>query len=610
MCGIIGAYSFNLNEKINVDKINLGLELMNHRGPDNKNCVTYNQCSVVLGHTRLSIIDLSQNANQPMSIGDYKIIFNGEIYNYIEIKGELTKKGYNFLTDSDTEVLVNAYDYWGEFCVEKFNGMWAFAILNEKTRTLFCSRDRFGVKPFNYYLDNDKLIFASECKAILAYDDLFRKPNYNAIALYCREGICGEIEETWFEGIKRLMPGHNLFIDNGIIKISNYYKYPNNIQNISFDEAKNKFKEILIDSVKIRMRSDVPVGTTLSGGLDSSSIVSILRTFYNGKHDSFTACFKNYHLNEYDNAHKTNSILKLEENIIDVEYDNNYLDLLNKIVYHLESGHLSPSVYVAWKVYENCKNKATVILEGQGADELLGGYINSSSGSFLLDSLMRFKFRNFFKQFYLLKKNYDIKQIMIIFIRIYSPSFIKKFFRKYILNYESVFIGHIKKFDSPKITKSNSRSFFINSLQDSHRGTLVNLLHYGDALSMAFSLESRLPFLDYRLVDFCFTLPSEYLVNDGKGKYILREALKDLLPSHISNDHKKIGFASPIDTFFKDFKNEIKQLLLNDLSTSRNLFNREKLESMIDSVGFKHSSERVIFRIICVELWYKNFIDA
>jgi asparagine synthase (glutamine-hydrolysing) len=609
MCGILGGYSLNSDEFIDEKKIKSGLELMHHRGPNYKNCIGYDQNSVVLGHARLSIIDLSDNGNQPMEIGDYKAVFNGEIYNYIEIRAELIQKGYKFFSDSDTEVLINAYDYWGEECVSRFNGMWSFVILTVNTRKLFCSRDRFGVKPFNYYLDTNKFIFGSEIKAILAYDEAFKKPNYNAIGLFGREGICGEIEETWFDNIKRLMPGHNLVIEKGTVSIHKYYSYPTKIQKISFDEAKNKFKEIFTDAVSLRMRSDVPLGTTLSGGLDSSSIVSSLRTFYNGEHDTFTAHFPNFKDDEYLNAHKTNEFLSLNENSIVIDYDNNYLEILNKIVYHLESGHLSPSVFPLWKVYEKCSEKVTVVLEGQGADELMGGYISSSSGPFLYENLKRLNFRNFFKQAKLIHANYGLKQTLILFARIYSPNVVRELFRKYVLKYEDVFDGNLKKYKYPKYPQSRSESFFINSLQDAHRTTLVNLLHYGDALSMAFSLESRLPFMDYRLVDFCFSLPSEYLINDGKGKFILRETMKDILPPHIYQDHKKLGFPSPIDLFFKENKNLIKDILLNDKAKSRNLFNTAKLESLIDTVGEKNNSERIIFRLICIELWFRNFID-
>lgn len=609
MCGILGAYSFHKEEKISKQKINDGLRLLNHRGPDFQKSVLYNDDAIALAHARLAIIDLSEDANQPMEVADYRIVFNGEIYNYIEIRAELIELGYIFSTNSDTEVLVNAYDKWGENCVNKFNGMWSFAILNKKTEKLFCSRDRFGVKPFNYYLDDNIFIFSSEIKAILEYDEGLRKPNYNSIGLFCREGICGEIEETWFENIKRLMPGHNLVIENNKVYIYKYYHYPITIQKISFEEAKNKFQEIFFDAVKVRMRSDVPVGTTLSGGLDSSSIVSALRTFFSGKHDTFTAHFPGFKDNEYYNAEKTNNYLSLNGNPIEIDYGNEYLDILNKIVYHLESGHLSPSVFPLWKVYEKSKEKVTVILEGQGADELMGGYIASASGPFFIENLKKLKIRNLIQQSKLIHHHYGIKSILILSLRIFSPAWLREALRRYVLKYEDVFDGNLKHYKYPSEIETRSESFLTKFLQESHQTTLVNLLHYGDALSMAFSLESRLPFMDFRLVDFCFSLPSEYLINEGKGKHILRESMKEILPLHIYNDHKKLGFPSPIDAFFRENKNIIRNLLLNDKTKARNLYDMEKLEGLINVVGTKNNSERVVFRLICVELWFRNFID-
>ncbi|MBW7676617.1 asparagine synthase (glutamine-hydrolyzing) [Chryseobacterium chendengshani] len=608
MCGIFGVYNFD-RQKVSRDRSLAAVKKINHRGPDFQKVVFYNDEAIALGHARLSIIDLSDVANQPMETDKYSVVFNGEIYNYIEIREELKTAGYNFTTNSDTEVLIHAYDYWKDKCVEKFNGMWAFTILCKKTGNLFCSRDRFGVKPFNYYYDKKKLIFCSEIKSILEYDPALKVPNYNSIGLFCREGICGEIEETWFEGIKRLMPGHNMYIVDGDVKIKKYYDFPTDTIDISFNDAKIKFKEIFDDAVKLRMRSDVPVGTTLSGGLDSSSIVSSVRTFFKGEHDTFTAHFPDFKDDEYANAKKTNEALDLTGNPIIIKYGENYLEVLEEIIYHLESGHLSPSIFPLWRVYEQSTKKVTVLLEGQGADELLGGYIASFGGSFLKEQLGKGNIKNFLKQFSLLNKNYNIKSIATLYLRANLPIAVRTFIRRNVLKYENIFDGHIKTVSYPEKTKNSSNSPLKNQLQESHQTTLVNLLHYGDALSMAFGLESRLPFMDYRLVNFCYTLPAEYLINDGKGKYILREAMKDDLPKHIYEDAKKLGFPSPVDKFFRENKELLKSILLSEKSKARNIFNSTELEYFINNRMDKNSGERVIFRAVCVELWFKTFID-
>jgi asparagine synthase (glutamine-hydrolysing) len=609
MCGIFGYYSLN-QEKADRQLFNKSLLTIIHRGPEFQQSKYFNDDLIALGHVRLSIIDLTDSANQPMALGKYNIVFNGEIYNYIELREELKQKGYSFTTNSDTEVLVQSFDYWGEECVSHFNGMWSFAILNEEDNSLFCSRDRYGVKPFNYYIDNNKLIFASEIKPIISYDTSLKVPNYNSISLFCREGICGEIPETWFDNIYRLLPGHNLVLKEGKITIRKYYNYTSKTKNLNFEQAKKEFYDLFIDSVKIRMRSDVPVGTTLSGGLDSSSIVAALRTFYSGSHDTFTAHFPGFKDDEFVTASKTNHYYNLNGNPVFIDYKDAYIDVLQKIIYHLESGHLSPSIFPLWKVYEQAKKKVTVVLEGQGADELMAGYIASFAGAFIKEKLSRFQLKKAIRIFLLLKKNYSLATILKLYLRTTLPGFVRTFIRRYILKYENVFKGHLKNWRYTYKPYLKSDSKFKQILQNSHQTTLVNLLHYGDAISMAFSIESRLPFMDYRLVDFSFSLPDDFFISQGKGKYILRESLKNILPEHINNDNRKLGFPSPINTYLDNNKKLIKRILLSPKAISRNIFDENKLDKFIHSkLDTSLNSGRFIFRLICVELWFSIFID-
>ncbi len=609
MCGIFGYISFD-NDKVDRQRFQESLNTIAHRGPDFQKSIFLNENSIAFGHVRLSIIDLSESANQPMAIDKYIIIFNGEIYNYIELKKELLTAGYTFITDSDTEVLVKAYDFWGEECVKRFNGMWAFSIYDKVNETFFCSRDRFGVKPFNYFSDNNRFIFSSEIKPIITYDSNLRKPNYNSIGLFCREGICGEITETWFENIHRLPPAHNLIIKDKGVKIYRYYQYPNNIKKIGFEEAKKQFSEIFHDAVKLRMRSDVPVGTTLSGGLDSTSIVAAMRQFYKGGHDTFTAHFPGFEGDEYAQANRTNKYFNLNGHPVTLEFNNKFLDALNKTIYHLESGHSSPAIIPLWKIHAEAKKSVSVVLEGQGADELLGGYIQHVAGAFLFEKLTKFHFISFFKSYKELKKNYPLKTIFIFFIRLSSPSFLKTIVRKFLLKTERVLIGPLKKFEYKDRFTCQSDSSFMRVLQHSHQTILVSLLHYGDAISMAFGIESRLPFMDYRIVDFIMTLPSDYLIAEGKGKFIQREALRGILPDFIYGDIKKIGFVTPIDTFFRDEKMLVQRILLDEKALSRGLFDKVELTRLIRS-DFESSLNRsyFLFRLLSVELWFRMFID-
>lgn len=609
MCGIFGYISFN-QIKVDKEKFNKALTTIIHRGPDFQNCLFLNNDTVALGHVRLAIIDLSESGNQPMTVDKYKIVFNGEIYNYIELREELIIKGYTFKSNSDTEVLVNAYDCWGEDCVNRFNGMWAFAIYNTINEKLFCSRDRFGVKPFNYFIDNDRFIFGSEVKTIICYDGSLRKPNFNSIALFCREGLCGELSETWFNEIFRLKPGHNLILNGKEMKITQYYSYPKKIKKIPFDEAKKQFSFLFNDAVKLRMRSDVPVGTTLSGGLDSTSIVAGVRQFYTGKHDTFTAHFPGFDGDEFSQADRTNQYYNLSGNPVIREFDDKLLEALNKTIYHLESGHSSPAILPLSKIHAEAKKKVTVVLEGQGADELLGGYIQHVTGAFLIEKFINLKWLSLIKNFRLLSKNYSLKTIIIFSLRLSFPPWLRTLVRRYFLRTEQVLIGKLKRFEYKEKSIANSESYFTKVLQHSHQGILVSLLHYGDAISMAFGIESRLPFMDYRLVDFVMTLPADYLISEGKGKYIQREALKDILPEFIYHDVKKLGFVTPIEIFFSKNRLLVQNLLLHERSLKRGLFDEKELRTIINS-NFESSLNRsyFLFRLLSVELWFRMFID-
>ncbi len=610
MCGIFGVVSLK-NQQINKEKFKISLNKLSHRGPDFQSTIFLNSDTIGLGHARLSVIDLSQNANQPMFVDNrYYIVFNGEIYNYIEIKTELIEAGYVFETNSDTEVLVKAFDYWKEECVQRFNGMWAFVIYDTIKNEFFCSRDRFGVKPFNYFYDGNEFMFSSEIKAIVEYKPDLRKPNYNSIGLFCKESICGEIEETWFENILRLKPSYNLIINKEGFKTYKYYNLPQDISDISFSDAKEQFKNLFIDAVKLRMRSDVPVGTTLSGGLDSTSIMAALRTFYFDVHNTYTADFPGFENNEFPQAKRTNEFYDLKGNNILIEFNKNSIKRLQKIIYHLESGHSSPAILPLWQIYEAAKKDVTVVMEGQGADELLGGYIQHFAGDYLFEKIKKLKFKQFFREVKLLSRNYSFKTICIFFLRLSLPSYLRTFVRRHILKTDRVLIGKLKNSKIKDTYELRSKSFFIRKLQKSHQTTLVSLLHYGDAISMAFAIESRLPFMDYRLVDFAMSLPSDYLIAEGKGKFIQRESLKKILPDFINKDIKKLGFNTPIDDFFALNTIEIKKILLDNVCLNRGIFDTNKIYSLIES-DFHNSlnNSYFLFRLLNVELWFRTFID-
>ena len=626
MCGILGVLN-NKDLKINKRQVKDAAIFMQHRGPD-----AFAQWGIPnkieLAHLRLSIIDLSKESNQPFfsSCGNYVVVFNGEIFNYVEIAEELSGLGINFRTKSDTEVLLNAYVQWGEKCVLKFNGDWAFAIYNIKDNVLFCSRDRFGVKPFNYALVNGEFIFASEIKSILSYFPSLRVPNYNIISNYCRNSLGAHTSETWFNGIIRLLPAHNLIWDNGEIFINKYWEYPTNtLKDITLEEASKTYRDLFINAVNIRMRSDVPVGTTLSSGLDSSSIVSVVSKFHGPKQQTFTAEFKDANFDKLEKLAYRGDI-EIDESVVvrrlasnlDLDsyfienIDLDFVNELSNIIYHLESGHSSYATIPLSKVLDFAKEKVTVIMEGQGADELLGGYVLKSFPYLVFEYLKRGNFKMIMKEYFAFKKYYSIGQSLKLLFRLFNNDLIERIY-SLMMGRNKVYGPKLKKYsrvcDYP-IEPPNFDDGFNRELFKSHTGGLVNLLHYGDAISMSKSVESRNPFMDIDLVEFAFRLPFNFKMQNGLGKYIHRVSMIGIVPDFILNNPLKFGFITPLSIQFDSFDNKANQVLLSKKCLERGLFDEKGIRSLISShIKKQENNAPLLFRLLSVELWFRRFID-
>lgn len=627
MCGILGLYNLKQSNLFRQKDFESALLTMEHRGPDGHGVIVFEGESI-LGHIRLSIIDLSKENAQPFEVDSrFWIVYNGEVYNYLEIKAELLSAGYTFRTTGDTEVVLKAYQHWGEECVTKFNGMWAFAIYDKVTQRLFCSRDRFGIKPFYYAYVDEQFIFSSEIKGIISYFPQLKTPNYNIISNYCRKSTGAQTKQTWFENILRLEPACNMSVDHNGIRTYRYWDYPKKVNSqITINEAIGKYREILSDSIKLRMRSDVPIGFTLSSGIDSTSIVCILKGQFSGNKNTYTASFPNlvFHRSEKQNFREDiiidepgivknlTSELDLTSYIIDIKYDN-YTDELRKIIHFLESGHSSPAIFPLSQIFKAAKKDVTVVLEGQGADELLGGYINEVFPVYFLELLKKFQFLKALTELIAFRKVYSLKTAFMLFIRESNFNFIKKIYYK-ITGIDTLYLGKLKNQTEIKDYPMDPAGFD-NKLNESlfkvHTGCLVSLLHYGDALSMSYSIESRQPFMDYRLVEFVFTLPSEFKLHLGRGKYLHRLAMQGIVPAYIINNPIKLGFDSPLSEMFsREGENSAKDILLSDRCIKRGLFSKQALIKAFheQKLGKKNHS-RFLYRMLNVELWFREFID-
>lgn len=559
MCGIAGIISYT--NPVNKSEVKSMTDTIAHRGPDGEGAWVNSSKTVCLGHRRLSILDLSEKGKQPMHYnnGRYTITFNGEIYNYLELKKSLELKGYLFNSDTDTEVLLALYDLKKEKCLKDLDGMFAFAIWDEEEEELFCARDRFGEKPFFYSNNDSKISFASEMKALFSIG-VSQKKRLDRQYQYLMYGINEDPNDrssTFYESINQLKPSHYLIISKKTKPIQKKYWDIDISQqiDISFEEAQIKFKKLFEDSIKKRLRSDVPVGSSLSGGLDSSSIVLLIDKLKNKDQiqKTFSARFKNF---DKDEGEYMNYVI--EKSTVDPYFvfptASSSLSNFKKIMYHQEEPIASLSIAAQFEVMKLARENDVIVLQdGQGADEILAGYQGYYDAYFLelyrnnkkkyseeLKAFNNIKSLEYNKPSFEFKwhsKNYKSKKVAgEVFKNLKNNN------SKYFLGINPEVVKLYKKNKNPLDKAPNLKQRLYDSL---FKRGLSELLRYSDRNSMANSVEVRLPFLSHNLVEFLFSLPNEYLLQSGWTKYILRKSLEDVLPPEITWRKDKIGYAIP-----------------------------------------------------------------
>lgn len=566
MCGIAGIVSFTgKTEERLVRKMT---DTLQHRGPDGEGIWSNGNAQVCLGHRRLSIIDLSESGKQPMhySDGRYTITYNGEIYNYVELKSELQKSGYHFSSSSDTEVLLALFDLKKEKCLNELDGMFSFAIWDEKEKTLFCTRDRFGEKPFYYHLNENYFAFASEMKALFALGiekKQNRKKIYNFLLYSALEDALNR-SSTFYENIFQLEPSHYLVVNSEkkIIK-KRYWDIDMNIRDndITEEQAANKFRELLTLSVSRRLRSDVPVGSSLSGGLDSSSIVLLIDKMKRESRvqKTFSARFKNFERDEGTFMQMVIDKANVEPHFVFPTAES-AMENFAKVMHHQEEPFGSTSIMAQFEVMKlSSENNIRVLLDGQGADEILAGYPN-----YLV---------TYFSQLYRMnpmRYQEEKESRMQLYGELpYNENAQFKWRARHLQSYK--FFSVLKK----RIAPLNSEYFlgihpelisaFHNEPNPIGKPTtlkehlysslmvhgLNELLRFADRNAMANSVEVRLPFLFHPLIEFAFTLPDEMLLKNGWTKYILRKSMENILPAEITWRKDKIGYEPPQSEWMK-----------------------------------------------------------
>lgn len=534
------------------------MEAISHRGPEGGQSWQGENGIVHLGHRRLSIIDLSEQAAQPMHYQDrFTIIHNGEIYNYRELKAELTRAGYQFRTHSDTEVITASYSHWGEECLGHFDGMFAFAIWDNKEKELFAARDRFGEKPFYYFFDGRSFLFASEMKAMWAAG-IPRQPNLQLLFNFITIGYVDnpeKPEETFYQGIERLPPASKLFYNpfSCELTIERYWDLETRVtkRRIPDAEAVDEFTALFAASVKKRLRSDVPIGTSLSGGIDSSAVVAMMRECEPALATSkaFTSIFPGFEKDESRHSKMIAEHFDLKQYTVSPTSE----DLLNDwdlLCHHQEEPFGSASTYAQFRTYKLAKdNGVTVLLDGQGADEILAGY----------HRYYKWYWQELFIKRKLLKsgeiraarklgiqESFGIKNIVASLFPDLASVILEKQYLVKALQHEDLSVDFVKQqsreayYATPDYFNLNGALYFNACVHG-----LEELLRYADRNSMAHGREVRLPFLNHELAEFVFSLPSHFKIRKGWTKWLLRTSMHGSLPAAITWRKDKVGFEPP-----------------------------------------------------------------
>jgi asparagine synthase (glutamine-hydrolysing) len=634
MCGICGIINFN-NTQVPETSIRQMMQIMKRRGPDDDG--VFLEDSVGLGFVRLSIIDLSAAAHQPMVSADerYVVVFNGEIYNYIEIREELEKEGVVFASHSDTEVLLNSYIHWGESCLDRFNGMWAFVIYDRREKKIFASRDRFGIKPFYYLQTPEYFAFCSEIPPLLSLLPNKPHPDNQSIFDFLVFNRTDQTERTFFQEVKKLQHAQKLHINlntpppswgagggpggqmpanvqsNKRINISQWYNLRERVSQTQGFTSPAEYKSLFSSAIGLHLRSDVPVGVCLSGGLDSSSLVSVLlQDFAKKDLNTFSAVY-----NKGQTGDESEFIKEYSSSLENMYYITPGASALAADLKEFVRAHGEPmpstSPYAQFKVMSLAKGKVVVTLDGQGADEELAGY-HYFFGFYFKDLLTHFRIGKLCTELFCYIKNHTSLKGIKYFLFFMLPKKIRTGLRVYDTEYiNPEFVNRFKDTNSIAGNVYGSKTL-PDALLDHFEYKLEHLLKWDDRNSMWFSIESRVPFLDYRLVEKTLATSSDDKIHKGMTKHILRESMKGILPEKIRVRRDKIGFDTPQGEWFREPE---WQVIVNEILDSNSFKNRKIITTELAKKMYQRhilkevNASKEIWKWVHLEMWFREFID-
>jgi len=682
MCGIVGIYHLD-GQVVSKAVLQRATEVIAHRGPDDEGYVFVNTrdgvfgtaggrdtpdavraskypyspgaeidsfdtraggFNLAFGHRRLSIVDLSPAGHQPMcnADGTIWIVYNGEIYNYIELREELKALGHRFVTRTDTEVIIAAYEEWGYDCLQRFNGMWAFAIWDVRKRELFCSRDRFGVKPFYYYWDGASFAFASEIKSLLQCPGIPRMANDASVCDYLVWGFLPYHDDTFFDGIKQLSPAHYLVLaSDSRLEAKRWFSldYSRELalpSDKSIEDTVEQFRWLLKDAVRLRLRSDVPIGTCLSGGLDSSSIVCLVNQFVRGegalppsivgeRQETFSSCYEDESVDERRFIEEVLRETKAERNFVFATAEQLWEDL-PELAWHQDEPFGGSSIYAQWAVMRMV-NKAgvKVLLDGQGGDELLAGY-HPYYGTYMVNLALKCQLPRLLHEARRSSGLIGAGNLEYLVFRTVGMSLYGKLpmvFQYGMRDALDRFRGiHIRRALNPTISDDFLRHGidkfrkFSSTVTDLQRRlyndvatSLTWLLRYEDRNSMAFSVEARVPFLDYRLVEYVFSLPASVKIRDGWTKWILREAMQGVLPEEVRVRKDKLGFPTPQKAWLWHNHDRLRGMFCEGDVLSQKYLNVRFIQQNLDKLLSSESTAQGMWQFLNLELWLRRMFS-
>ncbi len=628
MCGITGIYYFDKQKTVDFSQLKKMTDVIEHRGPDDEG--HYIDKNVGLGHRRLSIIDLTPDGHQPMCNEDNSIwiIFNGEFYNYLDYKNEIIGKGHQLRSRSDTEYILHLYEDYGFDMVHKINGMFAFVIWDSRKKILFAARDRMGVKPFHYYIDNEKFLWGSEIKSILEHENVDKSIDNLALSDYF-SFMSIPAPKTIYKKVRKLEPGHRLIITENEIKNEKYWDLIPQTDNYKSDSYYlDKFESLFADAVNLRMISDVPLGAFLSGGVDSSAVVAMMAK--NGVKDikTFSIAFKDQQ--KFDESIYAKQVAdQYHTHHTEFNLSGKYIDILPKLAWHFDEPFAVSSAFAVYYLSKMTREHVTVALSGDGGDELFGGYPFRYSHDIRFDGIEKIPL--FFRKFLLWSSSITAMSGNSAFSLKSRKA--RDYFKMAIKSRDDAFIDNFSYFDASlkgnlfsenlwsELSNYNSNSVYKKYYGNDIKGTRLfkrqlgdiktslpdEMLKKVDNMSMAASIESRTPFLDYRIAEFSAQLPDHMKINGLNGKVVVKKTME----KYLSNDilyRKKHGFNVPFGEWVKnDLKDYVNDTLSEKSIEEGNILNYQYVSKIIElhrSGKFDFSNQ--IYMILMFEIWRKT----